>query len=133
MADAGAEILATEARYRQALIDEDREALVGLLDDELVYVHLSGGVETKTSFLTVLRNTNYLSIERRDLRLRAAGDMAVLSGVMAFEADLRLVSKLVAIEIFVTQVFVRRADGWKMLVQQATSQKIEERPAPVGA
>jgi ketosteroid isomerase-like protein len=129
MTDA-ADLLAVEERYRQALIGDDAETLDDLLDDELIYVHLSGAVEGKAAVLAARHKTRYSAITRRDLSVRVSGDLGVITGGMVFEAELPAVSKFVRIDIFATQVAARRDGRWRFVVQQATSLAIEERPAP---
>lgn len=65
-----------------AMCEQDAETLEGLFSEAMVYVHSSGSVDTKASFLDNVRNgpVQYRSIERSDHTARLAGDTALFSG-----------------------------------------------------
>ena len=53
---AHAEVLAAEERRTRAMVDGDVAALAVLIDDDCRYVHSSGAVDTKTSYLEKLQS-----------------------------------------------------------------------------
>ena len=57
-----------------AMCEQDAETLEGLFSEAMVYVHSSGSVDTKASFLDNVRNgpVQYLYNERRDHTARHA-------------------------------------------------------------
>lgn len=119
-----AELLALEARRRDALVAGDVVALAALLDDSLLHVHAPGLVHTKAMLLEhVATRRAYIDVTRGELDLRvvgAAGDVAVMTG--------RIVNRLRdpdggerTLAGVVTQVAVRGDDGgWRFLSFQMT-------------
>lgn len=77
-------ILQLEHQRQQAYLSRDFARLDPLFDDDLAYVHSSGFVEDKPTYLTnVVKVPEFLSIERVDPQLRfLSGDVAVLGGVL---------------------------------------------------
>jgi hypothetical protein len=53
---AHAEVLAAEERRTRAMVDGDVAALAVLIDDDCRYVHSSGAVDTKASYLEKLQS-----------------------------------------------------------------------------
>ncbi|GAB3161784.1 hypothetical protein GCM10027059_12770 [Myceligenerans halotolerans] len=76
-----AEILAVEAERHRALVDVDLAALDAIFDDSLVHVHAPGLVHTKAQFLEHVQTRRaFLRVERGELNIRVAGDVAVVVG-----------------------------------------------------
>ena len=63
-----------------AMVQQDAETLRRLLSDDLHYVHSSGNVDTKATFIDNVQNgpVQYRSIERRNEAGRLAGDGTAL-------------------------------------------------------
>jgi len=113
-------VLDFEAARFRAMTSNDLPRLAGMLGDDLVYVHTSGHVDSKSSFLETLRSgeLRYRSIEPRDVRVRSFGDAAVITGsakvlVTAGGADRHL-------DIRYTSVYVQRAGQWRLVSWQST-------------
>ncbi len=68
-----------EARIA-ATVEQDLETLDRLLSDDLCYVHSSGMVDTKRTFIDNAQNgpLRYVSLERRTVEARLAGDGTAL-------------------------------------------------------
>jgi len=109
------EVLDAEDRRRFALINEDYAAVEQHLADDLVYVHTSGLVHDKVQYLANAKNVvRYLGIERDQLQVRVYGDIAVMTGFQVSTLQRRSEEKSVKAEGFVTQVWIRGAQGWSM-------------------
>ena len=72
---------ADRLRYR-AMVDNDAAALDQLLADDLVYMHSTGGVDSKASLMAALqaRKFSFKSAETSDTQVRSYGDVALLNG-----------------------------------------------------
>ena len=117
-----AAVQALEDERISAMCSQDAETLDRLLSDELYYMHSSGSVDTKASFLDAVRNgpLRYKTVERRDVEARLAGDAtAIFTGEASihvefdgagFDLELRFVA-----------VWVRHADAWRFEVWQSAS------------
>ena len=116
-----AELLAVEARRREALLAVDIPALDELYDDSLVHIHAPGLVHTKAQLLEhVAVRQAYLDMTRGELNIRLVGDVAIMTG--------RLVNRLRGPDGEerllggpVTQVLRRDTNGrWRFLSFQMT-------------
>ncbi|MVV51796.1 nuclear transport factor 2 family protein [Pseudomonas sp. PB120] len=113
-------ILALERRRQLALVAVDIDELNALFDDDLVHVHSTGLVHTKTQLIEHIgRKRGFVDVQRGDLSIRGSDDMAVLTGPIV--NHLRTADG--AQELmrgFVTQVLRRTASGWKFISFQLT-------------
>jgi hypothetical protein len=118
-----AEILAVEKSRTSALEHSDLTALDKLLADDLTYVHASGKVDSKTSFLDALRSGDlrYLSWEPGDLQVRLLTNTAVLTGTYHVRAiDQRMQADPLDVQIIVLGVYAKRAGRWQQVAWQST-------------
>ena len=89
--------LIAEEQRRQAMLGGDIAALEALLSEGLVYVHSTGGRDTKTTYLDKLASGNlkYLSLSFEDLQVHGAGPVHVVTGRMSAEVSIGGQSKAV--------------------------------------
>ncbi|MEF2975967.1 nuclear transport factor 2 family protein [Subtercola sp. YIM 133946] len=122
-ADAGeaTQLLATENRRIRALLDGDVATLDELFDDSLVHIHAPGLVQDKAKLLEhVAVRRAYRSIERGELTMRVAGDVAVVTGTITNRLATAEGGER-TVEGVATQVLVRADDGtWRYLSFQMT-------------
>ena len=85
------EVLETQTRRFQAMMDVDVEALDTILSGELTYTHTSGHMETKGEFLSSLRSQSitYESIKPTDINIRIYDSTAVVTGISAMRIIFR--------------------------------------------
>lgn len=78
--DAKADILATDAQYRDAVLRGDAAKLAILFADDILIVHLDGGTDTKANFLDAISSgrLKMTSYERSDVQVRTYGLAALL-------------------------------------------------------
>jgi hypothetical protein len=118
-----AEILAVEKSRTVALEQSDLNTVDKLLADDLTYVHASGKVDSKTSFLDALRSGDlrYLSWEPGDLQVRLLTNTAVLTGTYHVRAiDQRMQADPLDVQIIVLGVYAKRAGRWQQVAWQST-------------
>jgi ketosteroid isomerase-like protein len=115
------EVLETDARRVEALLSNDFPALESLLADDLTYVHSNGHLDTKDTYIGVLRSgaTRYLSMAMSGLRVRLEGNTAVVTG--SFEARVQTRNGEVNPKPRVLIVYVKRDGRWQMLAWQSTN------------
>ncbi len=77
-------VLKAEERRRQALLAGDLNALDDLLSPALVYIHSSGGQDSKTSYLEHMRSGSlqYQSMSFQDLKAHPASYCCIVTGRM---------------------------------------------------
>jgi ketosteroid isomerase-like protein len=117
------EVLAAENARTTALDHSDVPALEKLLADDLTYVHASGKVDTKATFLEAIRSgeLHYISWEARKLNVRVMGDVALLDGEYKVRVtDRRVKPDPFDINIFILSAYAKRGGRWQQVAWQST-------------
>ena len=120
-------ILQCEQERCAALVRGDIAALEKMLTQDLVHIHANGQSEGIDGYLnTVAQHLEFLSVDRKDLRVRAAGDhgdVAVATGELHQSVRVRATGQQVGMRIVTTQVWQRSsADGvWRQSSFHATN------------
>lgn len=118
-----ADILAVERSRTTALEHSDFDTLDKLLADDLTYVHASGKVDTKASYLGALHtgDLRYLSWEPKDLQVRVLGDSAIVTGGYHVRAvDQRMQAQPLDVRVIVLSVYAKRGGRWQQVAWQST-------------
>ena len=105
-----------------AMCEQDAETLERLLSDSMVYVHSTGLVDTKESFLGHVRNgpIQYRTFERRDTEAHAATDDTVIirgSAAVGVEFD----GNPLDLDFRYLAVWVSHDGAWRFEAWQSTS------------
>jgi uncharacterized protein (TIGR02246 family) len=105
-----------EGERREALVSDDMERLADLLTHDLVHVHATGSVHDKRQLLEHAGGfLQFLEVERGPLLIRRIGDdAAVMTGTMTNIVRRRGHDERVEVRAYVTQVWVRRDDCWRI-------------------
>ena len=104
-----------------ALVATDLETVDRLLSDSLVFVHPTGHVDTKASYIATLRKRNpYVSIHIVEQTIMLAGDAAVVTGEMRTEALRDPPEKNVTRKIRMICVWAREGNDWRVIRYQST-------------
>lgn len=109
------EVLAAQSRKFAAMVARDVGELGELLDERLSYVHSSGLLDTKESFLKSVAERGYVALTRKEADVRLYGDnFAVVTGL----ADMH-VTEALRFDARFTEIWVR--DGsWRAIAWQST-------------
>jgi hypothetical protein len=110
---------AEDARYA-AQMNVDCAAMERIFGDELVYFHSSGVVDTKASWIELLRSggTRFRSMTRHECQVRIYGEIAIITGRGTFDVTAR--GQDVRLEQLFHAVWHRRASGLQLVSWQAT-------------
>ena len=110
---------AEEARYA-AQMNNDFAAMQRLFADELVYVHSSTTIDTKSSFIESMRSgaVKYKTMRRGDVQVRTYGCIAIVTGQGRFEVSAR--GQELTLELLFHAVWAKRAAGVQFVSWQAT-------------
>lgn len=127
LVDSAAEIqkkvLAVEHSRTEALVHSDVKALERNMADNVTYVHASGKVDTKRSYLDAIRSgqLHYLVWRPRNLQVRVVGTSAVINGEYAVRViNSRVQPAPFDIDIFVLTMYAKRGDSWQQIAWQST-------------
>jgi hypothetical protein len=122
--DETSEVMAAEQARVTALDASDVSALDRIMADDVTYVHASGKVDTKSSYLDAIRSgqLRYISWTPKDLHVRLLGaDSAVINGEYAVRVtDSRVQPTAFDISIFILSVYARRDGRWQQVAWQST-------------
>jgi ketosteroid isomerase-like protein len=120
---AGKEVLAVEHARATALTQSDVAALDRIMADNATYVHASGKVDTKASYLGAIKSgqLHYLAFTPMKLNVRVLGDTAVVDGEYGVKAiDLRVQQTPLQLDIFILTVYAHRDGRWQQIAWQST-------------
>jgi hypothetical protein len=125
------QVMAAEEARTAALDHSDVSALERIVGDDLTYVHASGRVDTKSSYLAAIRSgqLHYISWQAKNLQVRVLGNTAVINGEYAVRVtDSRVQRTPFDINILVLSVYARRDGQWQQIAWQST-RDVETPPA----
>lgn len=117
------EVMAAEEARTAALEHSDVAALERIMADDVTYIHASGKVDTKKSYLDAIRSgqLHYISWKAKNLQVRVLGDSAVINGEYAVRVtDSRVQPTPFDINIFILTVYARRDGHWQQIAWQST-------------
>lgn len=121
---AAKEVMATEEARVTALEHSDVAALDRIMADDVTYIHASGKVDTKKSYLEAIRSgqLHYISWQPKGLHVRMLGnDGAIIDGEYAVRVtDSRVQSTPFDINIFILNAYARRDGRWQQIAWQST-------------
>lgn len=114
------EVRAVEEQRYKAMLQNDFPTLEKLMADDVVYVHSSGAVDDKQSFVATLRSGSlrYKKFSPEDTRVRIAGNLAVVTGNSAVEVDRD--GKPQSFRVRFTAVYEKSGAGWRLSAWQTT-------------
>jgi ketosteroid isomerase-like protein len=121
--DAAQEVLAAEQARTAALDRSDVATLTTIMAEDVTYVHASGKVDTRQSYLAAIESgqLHYISWRPDGLHVRVLGDTAVLTGEYAVRViDARVQPEAFDIDILVLSVYARREGRWRQIAWQST-------------
>ena len=114
------EILGLEDQRFGAMIARDFKALEGMLHGELLYTHSSGVTDTRASWLQSMQSgrTRYKSVNCSDRKVRILGDVALVTGGAAIEAEINGQPR--SLKLLFLNAWAKTPQGWKFVAWQST-------------
>ncbi len=113
--------LELEERRFTATLAHDVSAMRACLHDDFSFLHSSGRLDTKATYLDLLENgtLRYVEMTWRDMRLLAdIGDVAQVFSRLDFSATYG--GKDLSVSTYIISSWVRSDDGWRALSTQST-------------
>ncbi len=113
------EILGLEDKRFGAMIARDFKALDAMLHGELLYTHSSGVTDTKSSWLDSMKSgkTKYKSAKCSERKVRVFGDIALVTGRAAIEAEVNGQAR--QLKLMFLDAWARTPLGWKFVAWQS--------------
>jgi hypothetical protein len=114
------EALRAEQDRYAAQMKGDVAAMQRLIGDDLVYIHSSTVQDTKASFIESIRsgNVKYRTMKRGDVKVRAYGCVAIVSGGASFGVTVKGEDR--NLNLLFHAVYAKRAAGIQFVSWQAT-------------
>jgi ketosteroid isomerase-like protein len=114
------EINDLEDRRYAAMVDADLDALDELLSDDVMYAHSDATVDSKASYLELLRKGTlvYHSLEHRTETVVSRPGVVVVGGTMSGSIHMHGAAK--TLNSRVAAVWVAEGDRWRLLAFQPT-------------
>jgi len=114
------DVLRADDRRFEAMRKQDWGALDASLADDLVYVHSTARVESKTEHVGNLKSgkPNYRGIAPRDRKARVVGGVGIVNGVS--EMHVENAGKEQRFTVRYLAVYAKSGDGWRMTAWQST-------------
>ena len=115
-------IIAAEHARRQALIDDDVDALAAGMGDHFHYAHINGLVEDRAAFLARIAAKAVKTHETAatDLAVELRGGYALLTGRSRIVYEWTTGDNKGVVETLFLAVWERRDDGWKIVAYAST-------------
>ena len=119
-AQAEQEVRELELRRFKALTDQDTAALDQILSDGLTYTHSSAHVDTKATYIALIRSgeLKYVSIVPDELKVRVYGNAAVITGRAEFKSESH--GQAATMQLRFTDTYVRQNGRWQMVAWEST-------------
>lgn len=119
MAATAKDILALEDARYAAMIATDEAALRKCFGEDLVYVHSSGLVDSKASYIAAILGGKfrYRKCDRFEEQVRIYGRTALVTGRAVFEAEIEGSPRTLRLRYL--NVWTETPDGWKFVAWQS--------------
>jgi ketosteroid isomerase-like protein len=114
------EILDLEDKRFGAMIKGDFKALDAMVHEQLLYTHSSGNTDTKPSWLDSMKSgrTKYKRVNCSDRKVRVFGDVALITGRAAIEAEIGGQPR--SLKLLFLNAWTKTPQGWKFVAWQST-------------
>src|SRR3954471_12886821 len=98
----------------------DWPALEALLHDDLSYTHSSGSTDTRATWLAAMKSgkTKYKSASCSERKVRIIGDVALVTGKAAVEAEVNGQAR--SMKLVFLAGWTKTPQGWKFAAWQST-------------
>jgi hypothetical protein len=105
---------------REAMISAETAALGGIFDDDLLWIHASGAVDTKPSLLASIGSgrLDYASIEPSNEKVRLYDDLGLITGTIAVLVTIDHMPR--DVHNLFTSVWQHRPSGWRLVNWQTS-------------
>lgn len=103
----------------EAMLQADAGTLASICDDDLLYLHTGGRIETKMQWIESIKTGahRYKRFDREDVQVRLYGDTAVVTGLSHVTVHSRNEDR--SFKIRFLSVYARRQDRWQFVAWQS--------------
>ena len=113
----------TENRRFAAQVSKDVAVLEETLAPDMVYVHSTGVVDNKKSYINAIRSgkSNYTAVEPQEQTVRLYGNTAIVNGVCAVKMNND--NRPTEFKLRYTSVYLKNSRQWQLVSYQSLKQQ----------
>ena len=117
------EIISLDEQRYKAMTTAEWAGLEALLHKDLLYTHSSGVTDTRDTWLAAMKSgkTKYKTVSCSDRKVRILGDVALLTGKAAIEAEVNGQAR--SMRLVFLNAWAKTPQGWKFVAWQSTPQQ----------
>ncbi|MFC6284936.1 nuclear transport factor 2 family protein [Polaromonas aquatica] len=114
------DVLRRNTERLQAMVAGDLDKVEAMMSENLIFVHTTSAVESRTQFMARLRsgNVRYVEINELDVRVELVGEQALVLGSMRQEVEVAGAKRTIACRAL--SLWIPSASGWLMRSYQST-------------
>ena len=114
------DLLTLEQQRYSAIVNGDVETLDVMLNDDLIFTHASGKIDTKESFIRSLKagTLTYNKIDTEDIEVRLFDSCGIVTGKSILDITVRGEDR--KLKLLFTTVWVSDQHGWTVAAYQST-------------
>lgn len=119
------EVLAADDRRRAATQAHDVATLEAIMTDDFTYTHFNGFREGRDGYVDRVRGraVEYVSLDRRDAKVRIFGDVAVIDGLASMTYRPRTMPEPLVSHTLYLAVWRRYAGAWRIEAYASTAEE----------
>ena len=101
------------------MVNKQYDSLQMVLENQLVYIHSNGWIETKAEVIADLKSgkLNYIKVNVTEAKARIYKNTAIINGKGVF--NVMLEGKPVEINLLYTEVYINKKDKWQLASRHA--------------
>ena len=113
-------VVAAEKGWAQAVVSQNFAKLQRVLDEELIYAHSTGIIETKAEYLGKLKSgaQKYTAIDHHKTTVRVHGDAAVAHSIVVMQGN--NASGPFDNRLMMIHTWVKKGGEWRLAAHQTT-------------
>lgn len=118
-----AELLALQQERFDAAISQDISRLEQMVAEEVRYCHTTGAVDTKTSYLDIVRTGSiaWLEVNPIGMEARIYGDVGIIAGEVQQTITVGGRPEPIEMHIRTIDVYLKREGRWQLMEFQASN------------
>jgi len=112
------QILALQKKFQDAGIHPDMPTLSALIADNATFIHDSGLVQTKAEFINAITSGKMKALS---YKMKDAKVVPFRGGAIVLAVDDLTVAPSRTLHLRISTVWLRKLDGWQIILNQSTS------------
>jgi len=119
------QILALQKKFQDAGITPDMPVLSALVADNATFIHDSGLLQTKAEFINAITSGKMKAIS---YKMKESKVVFFKGGAIVLAVDDLTVAPSRTLHLRISTVWLRKLDGWQIILNQSTSLAPESKP-----